>query len=304
MERRRRIIAVLLHSKSRVAPVNGGWPANRWYKGRAHGVDVGAGVDAPARPLLGSHVVRRSQKRTGVGHRQRLAVDDVPGEPEVGDLDAIVKKQDVARLDVAVNDSAFVSLHQAAGDAGHDRKGFRHIEPRFFLEQLIQAFTGDEFEHEVGDAVILVVFEQVDDVGIVGLGQQPGFLAKAPENRRVLGLFAPQDLDGDDGTVGRVEGAIDDSLPAFAQLLEQAIASQRIGRRLRSRESRTRTSRQSQSFVAGHDQRSRRLAIVRLGPVSRGVQGRDSRASLASTSCASGRSAGSSAMSSRERTEH
>ena len=56
---------------------------------RAHRVDVGAGIDAPARPLLGRHVVGRSQKRAGVGHRQRFAVDDVAGQPEVRDLDPI-----------------------------------------------------------------------------------------------------------------------------------------------------------------------------------------------------------------------
>ena len=59
---------------------------------RAHRVDVGPGVDAPAGPLLRRHVVGRSQERTGVGHRQRFGVDDVAGQPEVGDLDSISER--------------------------------------------------------------------------------------------------------------------------------------------------------------------------------------------------------------------
>ena len=49
--------------------------------------------------------------------------------------------------------------------------------------------------------------------GLLASAIKPGFLAKAPENHRVLGPIAAQDLDGNDGVVGRIERAIDDPLP-------------------------------------------------------------------------------------------
>ena len=104
------------------------------------------------------------------------------GESDIGP-DTVTEKQDVAGLDIAVHDAALVGLDQAAGDARHDRERFRHVEPRLFLEQLAQARSGDELEHEIGDSVVLVVFQEIDDVGIVGLGHQAGFLVEAPEHR-------------------------------------------------------------------------------------------------------------------------
>ena len=53
-------------------------------------------------------------------------------------------------------------------------------------QQLAQALAGHEFQDHVRDAVVLVEFEQVDDVRIVGLGHEPGLLAEPPEDLGVV----------------------------------------------------------------------------------------------------------------------
>ena len=87
-KRRRMIVAVLLTKQFARLASERGLAGQKLIERCTHRIDVGPRVDSPARPLLGCHVVRRSQKRSGVGHRQRLAIDDVAGEPEVGDLDS------------------------------------------------------------------------------------------------------------------------------------------------------------------------------------------------------------------------
>ena len=120
---------------------------------------------------------------------------------ETSGLDTVTEQKDVAGFDIAVNDSALVGLDQAAGDARHDRKRFRHVEPRLFFQQLAQARSRDELEHEIGDSVVLVVFEEIDDMGVVGLGHQAGFLVEALEHLTILRHFTAKDLDGNDSAV-------------------------------------------------------------------------------------------------------
>ena len=102
------------------------------------------------------------------------------------------------------------------------------------LEQVAEALAGHEFQDHVRNAVVFVEFQQVDDVGVVGLGHEPGLLAEPPEDLGVIDSVGPQDLDGDHGPLGGILGAIDDPLASFAQLVQQLIAPQpravRLGR--------------------------------------------------------------------------
>ena len=137
-----------------------------------------------------------------------------------------VGKEDVAGLDVAVDDPALVGFHQAARHSRHDRESRLFVEPGPFRQQVAEALAGHEFQDHVRNAVVFVEFQQVDDVGVVGLGHEPGLLAEPPEDLGVVDSVGPQDLDRDDGPRRRILGAIDDPLASLAQLVQQSIAAQ------------------------------------------------------------------------------
>ncbi len=63
-------------------------PSRQRVKERgSHRVDIGAGVDRRAVPLLGGHVMGRSHQGPGRGHRQRLRINNVPGQAKIRELD-------------------------------------------------------------------------------------------------------------------------------------------------------------------------------------------------------------------------
>ena len=88
----------------------------------AEGVDVAAPVDSEPLGLLGREVGRGPHHEPGLGD---LLVDaDRPGDPEVGHLDlAVGGDEDVAGLDVAVDDPVAVRVGERLGDVGGDRGG-------------------------------------------------------------------------------------------------------------------------------------------------------------------------------------
>ena len=98
---------------------------------------------------------------------------------------------------------------------------------RSCTSNLAQALAGHELEdHVVRDAVILVEFQQVDDVRIVGLGHEPRLFAEPPEDLGIVDPVRPQDLDRDDQAIGRILRAMDDALASLTQLFQQAIPAQ------------------------------------------------------------------------------
>ena len=80
-----------------------------------------------------------------------------------------------------MNDSAIVWTRQCAGHVGHDLESRRFVEARLLDDEVAQVPAGNEFEDEVGDAVLVVEFQKIDDVRVVGLGQQSSLLAESLE---------------------------------------------------------------------------------------------------------------------------
>ena len=80
------------------------------------GPDVGSGVDVLAEELLGRHVGDGPDGAAGPG-QAGLAGD--LGQAEIGDPgDALLRDEDVGRLDVAVDDAVRMGGGQAVGDLG------------------------------------------------------------------------------------------------------------------------------------------------------------------------------------------
>ena len=97
--------------------------------------------------------------------------------------------------------------------------------------QVAQVLARDELEDEVGDVVVVVELEEIDDVGIVGFGQQPCLLAKSLQGLGPARPLGAQNLEGDDGSARRVLGPVDSTLTAFSQQLEETEPAQGFGER-------------------------------------------------------------------------
>ena len=129
----------------------------------------------PERRPAGSHLVEHAAEAEQVGplverfalgllrgHVHRRAGDDPalrdagvvgrPGQAEVGDLHALLRpalEQDVARLDVAVDQAGGVGGGQPLGDLPADPQHLGHLQRAGAVEPLLERLAGDELHHQV-----------------------------------------------------------------------------------------------------------------------------------------------------------
>ncbi len=135
-------------------------------------VDVGAGVIGLAAGLLGGHVVGRTDDGAGTGLVR--VVPEAFGQAEVGDLGtAVGGQEDVGRLEVAVDDPLEVGGVDGAGEDADGPRGLRDV-LRPAVDLGGEAATVDEFEGEVGKAIDLADVVDLDDVGVLEAGDEPG----------------------------------------------------------------------------------------------------------------------------------
>ncbi len=142
---------------------------------RAERVLVGGGPDSTrlAPRLFGSHIARRAEDGEGVGPA-RLPLQ-LLHQPEVGDLEgAIFREQDIGRLEVTMDDLFFMRMGDLdrASQHFHDSRGLGR---RLGLapDLLRQVATGEEFEREVGQSIVLADLEDANDVRMFDPGDRP-----------------------------------------------------------------------------------------------------------------------------------
>ena len=160
------------------------------------------------------------------------------GEAEVGDLrHAVLGQEDVARLEVAVQDAALMgdvdrpgqSLDQLRGLPG--RQGLLADPGR-------QRAPFDELEREVGISVGLVDLIDLDDVRMPKLADRLGLRLEASEFSPA-GVLGRQDhLEGGEPADAAMPGLVDDAHAAAAQDFEDVVVADRrrdrqVGRRRR-----------------------------------------------------------------------
>ena len=212
-------------------------PDERWLAGE-HGV-CGAGqrvlVSAPIyRPgfdLLGRDVVQGAQELAGRG--QRADGQGPLAQPEVGEVRVagVVSpargiQQDVARLDVPVDQAVRMRRLQGRGDLGDDvtgpRRGHRprRLDEGLHVRPLHEAHRDEQ--HPVG----LAGLEDRDDVGMVDRGRGARFPDEPLPERLVPGQFGRQHLDRDLALQPGVVGAVDHGHATPADLLVQPVPGQ------------------------------------------------------------------------------
>ncbi len=275
-----RLVAVAGDHLDEALALEGGSAGEHVEEGGAQGIHVGAGVDPVASALLGRHVMRRTDDGVVGGQRERLGLDDVPGQAEVGESDAgrdggdrlgesragaerggvVLFEENVLGLDVAVDDAEGVGVGQGAGNVGEDRQRGRLVELAALDEQGAEAPAADVFDDEEMNTGVVVDFEEVGDVGAVDFGEQPGFLAEAAERIGPGRQLGSEDLDGDDLAVSAVLGAEDGPHTPLPQLLAENVATKLItGRQLGDLEA-ARAS--GAALLDGHGRGSRQGVLV------------------------------------------
>ena len=141
-------------------------------------VEVGAPVEALAANLLGREVLGGAHHHVVAG--EVVAGGEALGDAEVGQQHATVgRDEDVAGLDVAVDEAGAVGLVEGAGDGGADVDRQLGPEPLLGVEQLAQALAVDELHHDRLAAVVDEDVVDADDVGVAEPGDGDRLAAEA-----------------------------------------------------------------------------------------------------------------------------
>ena len=198
-------------------------PGEHLVQDDAQAVDVGGGRGLLATRLLRAEVMDRAEGRPRQRH---LCLGDRPGDAEVGDLDpAVGPDQDVARLDVAVDEPAGMSGGEGLRDAGPDPGDLPRVERTAPAQDRREVLPVDQLHDDVRAARVLAEVVDGDDVGVAERGRRLGLRA---ETRREIGIaqvLRTEQLERDVATELGIGGAVDGRHPAAAQQLDQAVAA-------------------------------------------------------------------------------
>ena len=177
---------------------------------------------AVGRRLLRTHVGGRAERESGL--RQALAGRiDGPRHAEVGEHAPLALKEDVLRLDVAVDDVLPLCVSQRFSHLTGDphRLGQRELGlPRQPLPQRLPVDEGHG-EPEPADGLAGVVHRK--DVRVVETGGEPD-LPNEPLGAERLRQLGVKDLEGDWTLVPEIAGEVDGGHAAAAELALDRIA--------------------------------------------------------------------------------
>jgi hypothetical protein len=166
-------------------------------------IEVARRPQFAAERLLRRAVVQRAEEARVLGGQTHRGVVERLGEAEVGQRErAVDADQEVARLDVAVQQAAAVREPERVGDAGEAPRG---VERRHRLlaaaprrgDVLVEAHADDAFHGEEQHALRLAVVVDRHDVTVVQRRGRARFGAEPLLHRRVAGVRRRQHLDRD-----------------------------------------------------------------------------------------------------------
>ena len=197
-----------------------GLAGQQFVHDEAQRVHVGTPVDSPPVEQLGGHVTRRAK------HHGRLTAD-TGGYPEVHyRRPETVTDDDVARLDVAVNDPRRVNRVQRTGQTPQYLQGGlvlrRTVRLGYDRRQGVALYELHDDEEPLG------VLDQVvygNDTRLLGaeFGEDLGFLAEAIHELGVVGEMGRYLLDRHVPVQKRVVGLVHDRLPAHGGPLHDLV---------------------------------------------------------------------------------
>jgi hypothetical protein len=189
-------------------------------------VDVGPAVEAAfAGGLLGAHIRRRAHRHPGLG--ELLLGHQAPCDAKVGHQGrAVLRQQDVLRLDVAVDHAVLVGVFEGAGRFAGDLHGVVQRQLALAAEPVAQRLALDVGHGEPELSGSLARVEHGQDVGVL----QPGGkvdLAEEPLRPEARGQLGVKHLERDGAAVLEVLRQPDRSHATAAELaLERVLAGQ------------------------------------------------------------------------------
>ena len=120
------------------------------------------------------------------------------GQAEVGHGDApLVVKNEIGRLDVAVNQTAPVGVVEGARHVGPHRRGLGRGQEISTVEESAEAAALQKFHDQIGGAVVVAPVVDLQDIGMPEGGSQAGLGLEAASERFIGSQPGMKDLDGD-----------------------------------------------------------------------------------------------------------
>ncbi len=192
--------------------------AEHFKDDHAQRVQVAASVNIGlAAHLFRTHVGGCADERTGL--RQRHAGLRQLDDAEVRDHRvAVLVEEDIARLQVAVDDALGVRGVEAARHLLDDAQDFAVLQRAVAAQSVGQRAAGHQPHHQVELAVILAVIVNRHDGGMLDHGDGLGLALEACAQAFVQVQVSGQQLDSDLAFEAWIESAIDAGHSAAAQL--------------------------------------------------------------------------------------
>ncbi|MEZ5061445.1 MAG: hypothetical protein R2700_08020 [Solirubrobacterales bacterium] len=152
----------------------------------AEGVDVGAGVDALTLDLLGRDVVERADEPAGRGQRGAARLVEPLRQAEVGQEGVLGRilalprlDEDVAGLDVAMDETARVSDVEGTSDLCQQRRRARGVDRPARDQEAPQVGAVDQVHGHEEAAVLLPRVMDRNDVGMAQRHRDPRLRTEA-----------------------------------------------------------------------------------------------------------------------------
>ena len=198
-------------------------PRQQHVEHPAQAVKVRAGADRAALGLLRRHELGRAQH--AAGDRVPPAAEE-PRDAEVGKLHlALGGQQQIARLDVAMDDAAVVGVAEGLGQLDADPQHFAPGEDPPAAQLGFEAVAGDQF-HGVEEVVALLAeAEEADDMGMVELAEGLDLRLEAVAEVGLMDERFGQQLDGGRLAAFDVDAFIDGAHAAAAEFPPDSVGT-------------------------------------------------------------------------------
>ena len=177
---------------------------------------------------FGRHVVRGTQRPAGDGRsverrRREIGEADAPGQSEIEHLHvAGPADEDVARLDVPVDDAARVRGGERSRDRRADVDDPRRVE-RLPKHEPLQIHPVEQFHHDERTLSVLANLEDRADVRMLQLRDDLRLAPEPTHGVRISGGFVRQQFDGDVPWPCQVLGLVDHAHAAAPDGLDQPV---------------------------------------------------------------------------------